>query len=119
MELPVGTKAVAGAFATSGIVHMVRPQVFEPLIPAQLGNRRAWVYGSGVAELACAAGLLTGQRWAPAATTAVLAGVWVGNLKMAVDVQRSRRPVWFKAAVWARLPLQVPMMRAAWNSPTR
>lgn len=119
MELPLGTKVVAGAFATSGVVHMVRPQVFDPLIPRQLGNRRAWVYGSGVAELACAAGLLTGQRWAPAVTTATLAVVWVGNAKMAVDVQRSSRPAWFKAAVWARMPLQVPLMRWAWNSPVR
>jgi uncharacterized membrane protein len=119
MQTPPGTKAVAGAFATSGIVHMVRPQVFEPLIPRQLGDRRAWVYASGVAELACAAGLLTGQRWAPAVTTATLAVVWVGNLQMALDVQRSRRPAWFKAAVWARLPLQIPMMRAAWNSPVK
>jgi uncharacterized membrane protein len=98
---------------------MVRPQVFEPLIPRQLGNRRAWVYGSGVAELVCAVGLLTGQRWAPVATTATLAAVWVGNWHMAMQVQRSSRPAWFKAAVWARLPLQVPMMRAAWNSPVR
>jgi hypothetical protein len=52
-------------------------------------------------------------------TTATLAVVWVGNLQMAVDVQRSGRPAWFKAAVWARMPLQIPMMRAAWNSPTR
>ncbi len=119
MDLPVGTKLVAGAFAASGIVHMVRPQLFEPLIPKELGNRRAWVYGSGVAELACAAGLVTGQRWAPATTTATLAVVWVGNLKMAVDVQRSERPASFKAAVWARMPLQIPMMWAAWSSPTR
>lgn len=119
MELPLGTKLVAGAFATSGVVHMVRPQVFEPLIPNELGNRRAWVYGSGVAELVCAAGLVTGQPWAPAATTATLAAVWVGNLKMAVDVQRSQRPAWFKAAVWARMPLQIPMMHAAWHSPVK
>lgn len=97
----------------------MRPQVFEPLIPEQLGSARAWVVGSGVAELVCAAGLASGQRWAPAATTATLAVVAVGNLKMALDVQRSRRPAWQKAAVWARLPLQVPMMKAAWSSPTR
>jgi hypothetical protein len=50
-------------------------------------------------------------------TTATLAAVWVGNLQMAVDVQRSRRPAWFKAAIWARVPLQVPMIYAAWHSP--
>ncbi|MCU0302081.1 MAG: hypothetical protein MUF35_10855, partial [Candidatus Nanopelagicales bacterium] len=78
-----------------------------------------WVLGSGVAELVCAAGLLTRQPWAPAATTATLAVVWVGNLQMALDVQRSRRPGWQKAAAWARMPLQLPLLSWAWTSPTR
>lgn len=111
-----GQQLVAGAFLTSGIVHLVRPQVFEPLIPPMLGPPRPWVVGSGVAELVCAGGLLTGQRWAPAATTATLAVVLVGNVQMAVDVQRSRRPGWQKVAAWARVPLQIPMMRAVWRS---
>ncbi len=118
MSTPVGTKVVIGAFTLSGVVHLVRPQVFEPLIPERLGQPRPWVVGSGVLELVCAAGLATRQRWAPALTTATLAGIWVGNLQMALDVQRSRRPAWQKAAVWARMPLQVPMMKAAWTSPT-
>ena len=119
MTLPVGTKTVIGAFALSGVVHLVKPQVFEPMIPERLGAPRRWVYASGALELACAAGLATRQRWAPAVTTATLAGIWVGNLQMALDVQHSRRPAWQKAAVWARVPLQVPMMKAAWTSPTR
>lgn len=119
MELPVGTRLVAGALGTSGVVHLVRPHLFDPLIPAGLGQPRPWVLGSGVAELACAAGLVTGQRWAPAAATATLAVIWVGNLQVAMDLQSSRRPGWQKAAGWARLPLQLPMMRAAWHSPVR
>lgn len=106
-----------GAFAVSGTVHMVRPEVFEPLIPSQLGQPRPWVLGSGVAELACAAGLASRQPWAPAATTATLAVIWLGNLQMAVDLQRSRRPGWQKVAAWARMPLQLPLMRWAWTSP--
>ena len=112
-----GARLVAGAFALSGVTHLVRPEVFEPLIPPALGPARPWVVGSGVVEVACAAGLLTGRPWAPAATTATLAVVWVGNIQMAVEVQRSDRPAWQKAAAWARLPLQVPMMWAAWNAP--
>jgi uncharacterized membrane protein len=117
MGRPVGSSVVIGAFATSGIVHLVRPGVFAPLIPRRLGDPRPWVIGSGVVELACAAGLATRQPWAPAVTTATLAVVWIGNVQMAVDVQRSRRPGWQKAVAWARLPLQVPMMKAAWESP--
>ena len=35
--LPLGTKLLAGSFLVSGVVHLVRPQVFEPLIPPGLG----------------------------------------------------------------------------------
>lgn len=117
--LPVGTRVVVTAFAVSGVVHMVAPRVFDPLIPPQLGPPRPWVLGSGVAELACAGGLAARQPWAPAATTATLAGVWVGNLHMAVHWQRSRRPAAWKALAWARLPLQVPLMVWAWRSPVK
>ncbi|MEZ5185182.1 MAG: hypothetical protein R2720_05510 [Candidatus Nanopelagicales bacterium] len=116
--MPPGTRIVIGAFTLSGVVHLVRPAVFEPLIPGQLGEPRPWVLGSGVAELACAAGLATRQPWAPKVTTATLAVILVGNVQMALDVQKSRRPGWAKAAAWARVPLQVPLMYAAWNSPT-
>lgn len=119
MPLPTGTWLVISAFTLSGTAHLARPQLFEPLIPRSLGAPAPWVLGSGVAELACAAGLATRQPWAPAAATALLAAVWVGNIQMAVDVQRSSRPSWQKAAAWARLPVQVPLMRAAWRSPTR
>ena len=117
MPLPVGTRIVIGAFTVSGVVHLVRAAVFAPLIPKQLGDPAPWVLGSGVAELACAAGLAARAPWAPAVTTANLAVIWIGNLQMALDLQRSRRPTWQKAAAWARLPIQVPLMKAAWESP--
>ena len=117
MALPVGTAIVIGMFTVSGFVHLVRPAVFEPLIPRQFGDPTPWVLGSGLAELGCAAGLATRQPWAPAVTSVTLAVVWIGNMQMAVDVQRSQRPAWQKAAVWARLPVQVPLMKAAWESP--
>lgn len=119
VHLPLGTRVVAGALGTSAVAHVVRPQVFAPLVPPWLGRPEPWVLGSGVIEAACAAGLVTGRRWAPAATTATLAVIWVGNLQMALDLQRGDRPAWQKAAGWARMPLQVPLMRAAWRSPTR
>lgn len=105
-----------GAFTVSGVLHLAKPTVFEPLIPPSLGDPRPWVLGSGVAELACAAGLATDQAWAPAATAATLAGVWVGNWYMAIAWQRSDRPALAKGAAWVRVPLQVPMIAAALRS---
>jgi len=118
-SLPTGTRALAASFAVSGVVHLVRPQVFDPLVPRALPAPRALVYASGVAELACAAGLLARRRWAPRASAALLVAVWPGNAQHAVSTQRSRRasPA-VKAAVWARLPLQLPLIRTALRSPT-
>ena len=105
---------MAAAFLTSGIVHLVKPSVFEPLIPDALPRPTDLVYVSGVAELICAVGLLRRARWAGPVSAAVLLAVWPGNLQMALDVTASagsedRAKV---VAVWARLPLQIPMIWA-------
>jgi uncharacterized membrane protein len=112
-SLRPGARAVAVAFTVSGTVHLVRPALFRPLIPPALPAPDAWTIGTGVAELISAVGLMRGAAWAPAATTATLLIVWPGNAWHAVATQRSGAHPVVKAAVWARLPLQVPMMRAA------
>ena len=119
VELPKGTRALIAAFAISGTVHFIRPSLFEPLVPARLGDPRPWVLGSGAAELVCAGGLAARRPWAPAASAATLAAVWVGNWSMALSLQRSAEmPAAAKAAAWARVPLQLPMIAAALRSPT-
>lgn len=114
MSLSRGTLALAGIFAASGVIHLVRPEVYEPLMPAWVPAHREVILGSGVAELACAAGLVVPQTRRPAgwASAALLVGVYPGNVKMAVDALGSRRTP-LKVAAVARLPLQLPMIRAA------
>jgi uncharacterized membrane protein len=106
--------ALAGIFLASGTMHFVRPEPFEAIVPRRLPRRRALVYLSGAAELACAAGLLhpRTRRAAGFASAALLVAVFPGNLKMADDARRSRSNR-FKALAFARLPLQLPMIRAA------
>jgi uncharacterized membrane protein len=112
------SRAVAAAFLTSGVTHLVRPQVFLPLIPKALPAPKTIVYASGVAELVCAAGLLTKQRWAGPASAAVLIGVLPGNVQLALDTTRAarRRPTPKRVAVavaaWSRLPGQIPLIKA-------
>ncbi|CAO5253010.1 DoxX family protein [Frankia sp. AgKG'84/4] len=115
---------MTAAFLVSGVVHLVRPSVFEPLIPPALPRPREIVYASGVAELACAAGLLAKARWAGPASAALLVGVWPGNLQTALDATTRVRegggqPRHVATAVlaWARIPLQIPMIRAALAAP--
>nr|WP_232425082.1 DoxX family protein [Pseudofrankia inefficax] len=110
---------MTGAFLVSGVTHLVRPSVFTSAIPPALPRPRDIVYLSGAAELVCAVGLLTKARWAGPASAALLVGVWPGNLQMALDAtsrvrQRGAQPLdlALAALAWARMPLQVPMIRA-------
>jgi uncharacterized membrane protein len=119
-----GARAVAAAFLVSGTVHLVRPEVFEPTVPRALPRPRDLVVWSGVAELACAAGLLAPRtrRAAGVASAALLASVFPANVQMAVDAVRGVRQVRTPGAVAravltvARLPVQLPLVRWAWRA---
>ena len=112
-DLSATAKAVAGAFVVSGVVHLVRPQTFYPLMPRWVPAHREVVVGSGVAELACAAGLTfpRTRRAAGVASAVLLVGVYPGNVKMAVDSLGTDNTA-LKVGAFARLPLQLPMIRA-------
>jgi uncharacterized membrane protein len=114
MALSRSSKLLVGAFVASGAVHLAKPEVYEPLMPAWVPAHREVIIGSGVAELACAAGMAlpATRRLAGWASAALLLVVWPGNLKMALDSNRSSSTA-LKAVAWGRMPLQVPMIRAA------
>ena len=98
---------LAAVVGGSGVLHLVSPESFERLIPPFLGSPRAWVYGSGVVEIACAAGLLTPRTRAVAglATAGLLVAVFPGNVYMAFEP--GEVPRWLAIA---RLPLQIPLV---------
>jgi uncharacterized membrane protein len=108
---------LAAGFTASGIVHFVRPQFFEPIMPRVLpaSSHRGLIYVSGLAELVCAWGLARRTRWASAASIAVLAAVFPANLQMALDAGSGRHPGAMDRAdvAWGRLPLQLLMVWAA------
>jgi uncharacterized membrane protein len=110
-------KIVVGAFLVSGAVHLVKPEVYEPLMPSWLPAHREVILASGAAEIAGALGMLfpPTRRLAGLASAALLVGVYPGNIKMAVDAARSRN-VPLKVAAYARLPLQFPMISGAWRT---
>lgn len=120
--LAAGPRAVTAAFLASGVVHLVRPEVFEPIVPRPLPYKRKLVYASGLAELGCAAGLLVPRtrRFAGLASAALLVAVFPANVQMALDAGRAiarngsttARQV-LRAVTIARLPLQVSLIRWA------
>lgn len=74
---------LAAVFLLSGTVHLVRPETFRPLIPDGL-PAPAINAVSGVAELICAAGLLTRAPWAGPASAVLLVAVLPGNVTQAI-----------------------------------
>jgi uncharacterized membrane protein len=106
-------RSLVALLAGMGTLHFVMPKPFDQLIPHWVpGSRRAWTYGSGVAELACA-GLLSRpstRRVGALLTAATFVAVFPANVQGAVD-QRSLTPG--TAVAWARLPLQIPLLRWA------
>lgn len=115
-------RGLVGAYVVSGVIHLVKPKVFEGIVPKQLPRRRELVYVSGVAELACAAGMLTPRtrEVAGAASAALLVAVFPANVEMARQAHSRitrrgstpQREVQRALSV-ARLPLQWPLIRSS------
>lgn len=109
-------KALAPAFTVAGVLHFVKPEPFDGIVPRQLpGSQRFYTYASGVAELATAALLATPRTrtFGGLSAAALLAAVWPANMYMAW-LWRSK-PWYLQIVSIARVPLQIPMIRAAWG----
>lgn len=110
---PLGLAAI---FAGSGVLHLIRPELFLPLIPRGLPTPATIVTVSGVAELVCAVGLLSGRSWAGPASAALLVAVFPGNIQFALDQAADpAADARLVAGAWLRLPLQVPLIWAAFQ----
>ena len=110
---PRSADQLAGLMGVVGTLHFVVPSLFEATIPRALPAKRALVYLSGVIEVGCAVGLATRQRWAGPASAATLLAVWPANIQMAIDATSQSKPVPQQVALWARVPLQLPMIATA------
>jgi uncharacterized membrane protein len=115
-----GPKVLAGMFATSGVLHFAASEPFEKIIPTPLQEyKKELVQVSGVAELACAALLVTPptRRLGGLLSFGLLLGVWPANAQMTVSAfQSERASAWYRLVTVLRLPLQIPMLRWAWSA---
>lgn len=106
---PSTAGSLSALLTTMATVHAVKPAVFEPLVPPVLRYRRAIVYISGVAELACGAAIaLPATRKVGAqATAALFVAVFPGNVYQACVPGLAGKK---RAAALVRLPFQVPLV---------
>lgn len=112
--LTMDIRGLAAMFAISGVIHLVKPEVYEPLMPRIVPAHREVIVASGLLELVCAGGLLhpRTRRVAGWSSAGLLLAVFPANLKMANDLRSSRR-TGLRSAAFARLPLQLPLIRTA------
>jgi uncharacterized membrane protein len=105
---------LAGLLGGMGVLHFVAPKPFVAIVPRALPEPELLVAASGVAELACAAlvAVPRTRRLGGAASAALFASVFPANIQMAVDssAEKTRKPGWYQAIAWGRLPLQVPLV---------
>ncbi len=114
MTIERSTTILAGIFAVSGTMHLVKPEVYATIMPSWVPAHREVILGSGVVEIALGAGLLAPQtrRVAGWGSFLLLLGVYPANVKMATDAAAGRN-IGLKVAAIGRLPLQWPMLKMA------
>ena len=103
--------ALAALLAAAGATHFARPRPYDAIVPRALpGTPRFWTYASGVAELAVAGAvaLPSTRKWGGLAAAALFTAVFPANVKMARDWRD--RPALPRAAAYARLPVQAPLI---------
>ena len=105
---------MGGMMAAVGSAHFLAPARMEATIPAFIPRKREIVYASGVVEVACGLGLLARKPVAAKIAAVTLLAIWPANIQMALDSGKGKLPkaIDNKAALWARVPLQLPMIWA-------
>ncbi len=104
--------AITGVlFIAAGVVHFVRPAMYEQIVPPQFGHAPELVAISGIAEIAGGLGLIVPRtrRAAGVGLIVLLIAVWPANIYMAVEAHRftAVAPAWI---LWARVPLQIALI---------
>ncbi|MGZ5312134.1 MAG: DoxX family protein [Solirubrobacterales bacterium] len=101
-------------FVVAGVLHFVKPRMYERIMPPYVPAHREMVYASGAAEIA--GGLATlhpaTRRAGSALSIATLIAVFPANVHMALNADDYKDVP--EAALWARLPVQALLI--AWAS---
>ena len=105
---------VGSGLLAMGIAHVVTPAPFVKIIPDAVPNPKLWNLVAAAAEATAGVLLLQSdpkkQRLGGALATVTFLGVYPANIDMAIKAGKPTNP---KAiAAWARLPMQLPMIRS-------
>ncbi|MCW3016168.1 MAG: hypothetical protein JWO02_3260 [Solirubrobacterales bacterium] len=115
--MSTAAKIFAGpGMLVAGINHFANPRVYEPLMPDYLPAHRELIFLSGVAEILAGAGSMVPATRSKAGllSIATLIAIFPANVWMVQRPERFKKiPRW---AAIARLPLQLWMIKAVWDT---
>jgi uncharacterized membrane protein len=104
-------------FVFAGLMHFLRTEWYEAIVPPSLPSPRGLVYASGLAEIAGGLGAMHARTRMAAAlwSIATLVAVFPANVYMAIESEcfESRVPGG-RVALWLRLPFQGVFVAWAW-----
>lgn len=101
--------ALGVGLVVAGVMHFVRPALFEAMVPAGLPSPAGIVFWSGVAEVGVGVVLLTpGRRhlggWI---ATALFLAIWPGSIYVAVSGNYPASPTAEPLYHWLRVPFHL------------
>jgi uncharacterized membrane protein len=112
---------IAIMFVTAGTAHFLAPAWFDQIMPPWVPNARLATLLSGAAEIAGGLGVLIPSTRVAAGwgLIALLLAVFPANVHMLQMASQSNAALWYRAALWARLPLQALLIWWVWRAAVR
>lgn len=113
--------ALSSIFLIGGTLHLVKPGIYRPIMPAWLPAHDALILISGVAEIAGGIGILVPRtrRAAGLGLILLLIAVFPANVTMLQIARTTGAPAWAEALLWLRLPGQVLLIWWTWKVAAR
>lgn len=119
--MTVSTIILAATFIVAGHLHLLRPDIYRPVMPAWLPAPDTLILVSGVAEILGGVGLLVPRtrRSASIGLILLLIAVFPANIEMLRSYQSRGVPWWVEVLLWLRLPLQALLIWWVWRTGRR
>ncbi len=98
-------------------MHLVKPALYRPIMPAGLPAPGVLILISGIAEILGAVGLLPRRtrRAAGVGLIVLLVAVFPANVEMLRLYKAQGVPRWTELLLWLRLPLQAVLIGWTWR----
>ena len=115
--MTAGTVILSSIFILGGVLHLVRPEIYRPVMPVWLPAHDAMILVSGIAEILGGVGLLVRRtrRAAAMGLILLLIAVFPANIEMLRIYQARGVAWWAEALLWIRLPLQAVLIWGTWK----